>query len=84
MGDHSSMSISANSPSDETLNRGPLGLLLWRQYEFPFGINVVQFSMFNFQIFFQPSLALVSQNDPADPLSNLNISQTNRNLPKKF
>ena len=28
MGDGSSMSISADSPSDETLNRGPLALLL--------------------------------------------------------
>ena len=26
MGDHSGMSISADSPSDETLNRGPLAL----------------------------------------------------------
>ena len=42
------MSISADSPSDETLNRGPLALLLRRQYEFPFGINAVQFSIFNF------------------------------------
>ena len=40
------MSISADSPSDETLNRGPLALLLRRQYEFPFGINIVQFSIF--------------------------------------
>ena len=37
--DDHSMSISADSPSDETLNRGPLALLLRRQYEFPFGIN---------------------------------------------
>ena len=43
MGDRISMSISVNSPSDETLNRGPLALLLRRQYEFPFGINVEQF-----------------------------------------
>ena len=43
MGDHCGMSISADSPS-ETLNRGPLALLLRRQYEFPFGINIVQFS----------------------------------------
>ena len=28
--------------SDETLNRGSLALLLRRQYEFPFGINIVQ------------------------------------------
>ena len=49
MGDRSGMSISADSPSDETLNRGPLALLLRRQYEFPFGINIVQFSIFNFQ-----------------------------------
>ena len=40
------MSISADSPSDETLNRGPLALLLRREYEFPFGINIVQFSFF--------------------------------------
>ena len=51
MGDRSGMSISADCPSDETLNRGPLTLLLRRQYEFPFGINIVQFSIF--QIFFQ-------------------------------
>ena len=48
MGDHSGMSISADSPSDETLNRGPLALLLRRQYEFPFGINIVQFSILLF------------------------------------
>ena len=48
MGDRCGMSISADSPSDETLNRGPLALLLRRQYEyeFPFGINIVQFSFF--------------------------------------
>ena len=44
MGDRCGMSISADSPSDETLNRGPLALLLQREYEFPFGINIVQFS----------------------------------------
>ena len=44
-----SMPISVDSPSDETLNQGPLALLLQRQYEFPFGINIVQFSIFNFQ-----------------------------------
>ena len=38
-----SMSISADSPSDETLNRGPLAQLLWRQYEFAFGIIIVNF-----------------------------------------
>ena len=43
------MSIFADSPSDETLNRGPLALRLRRQYEFPFGINIVQFS---FSFFF--------------------------------
>ena len=42
MGDRSGMSISADCPSDETLNRGPLALLLRRQYEFPFGINIGQ------------------------------------------
>ena len=46
MGDRSGMSISADSPSDDTLNQGPLALLLHRQYEFPFGINKVQFSIF--------------------------------------
>ena len=45
MGDRSGMSISADSPSDETLNQGPLALLLQRQYEFAFGINIVQFSI---------------------------------------
>ena len=50
MGDRCGMSISADSPSNETLNRGPLALLLRRQYEFPFGINTVQFS-FSFFIF---------------------------------
>ena len=44
--DRSGMSISADSPSDETLNRGPFALLLRRQYEFPFGIDIVQFSFF--------------------------------------
>ena len=48
------MSISADSPSDKTLNRGPLALLLRRQYEFSFGINTVQFSIFKFP--FSPSL----------------------------
>ena len=47
MGDRISMSISDDSPSDETINQGPLALLLRRQYEFPFGINIVQFSIFN-------------------------------------
>ena len=46
MGDRSGMSISAESPSDETLNQGSLALLLRRQYEFPFGINIEQFSLF--------------------------------------
>ena len=32
------------------INRGPLALLLRRQYEFPFGINIMQFSFF-FQFF---------------------------------
>ena len=39
------MSISADSPLDEILNRGPLALLLQRQYEFPFGIIIVQLSI---------------------------------------
>ena len=48
MGDRSGMSISADSPLDETLNQGLLALLLQRQYQFDFGINIVQFSIFIF------------------------------------
>ena len=34
----------------ETLNQGPLAVLLLRQYEFPLGINIVQFfNFFQFQ-----------------------------------
>ena len=44
MGDRSGMSIYADSPSAETLNRGPLALLLRQQYEFPLRINIGQFS----------------------------------------
>ena len=29
--------------ADETLNQGPVALLLRRQYEFPFGINIFIF-----------------------------------------
>ena len=43
MGDSISMSISIESLSDENLNQGPLALLLQRQYELNFGINLVQF-----------------------------------------
>ena len=46
VGDRSGMSISADNTSDETLNRGPLALLLRRQYEFPFGITTLQFTIF--------------------------------------
>ena len=54
---------SVDSPSDETLNRGPLSLLLWRQYEFHFGINLVQFSfIFFFQSEYQ-ALTLADQFD---------------------
>ena len=49
MSDRCGMSISTDISSDETLNRGPLALLLRRQYEFSFGIDIVQFSIFNFQ-----------------------------------
>ena len=41
MDDRSSISISADSPSGETLNRGPLLLLFRQQYELPFGINIL-------------------------------------------
>ena len=43
MDDCISISISVDSPSDETLNRGPIVLLLRQQQEFPFRINIVQF-----------------------------------------
>ena len=46
MGDHTSMLISGDSLSDETLNRGPLALLSQRQYEFLFEINTVQLTLF--------------------------------------
>ena len=49
------MSVSVDSPLDETLNRDPLVLLLRQQYEFSFGIDIVQFStffQFQFSIFF--------------------------------
>ena len=61
MGDHIGMSISADSPSDKTLNRCPLALLLRRQYEFPFGINIVilvQFSFFFFKLVIAPHTQL--------------------------
>ena len=58
MGDRCGMSISADSPSDETLNLSPLALLL-RQYEFPFGINIVQFSIFIF-IFNRLEIGLIN------------------------
>ena len=47
MGDRISLSISVDSLSDDTLNWGPLALLLWRLYEFPFGIYVVNFHFFS-------------------------------------
>ena len=43
MDDRISMSISGDSPSDETLKF--LALLLLRQYEFPLGVNIVEFSL---------------------------------------
>ena len=50
MGDRISISISVDSPLNETLiDRGPLALLLRGQYEIPFGINnIVQFSFVHF------------------------------------
>ena len=38
MCDRCGMSISADSPTDETLNQGPPGTALWRLYEFPLGL----------------------------------------------
>ena len=49
IGDRISISISGDNRSDETLKLMSLALLLRRKYEFPFGINLVQFSIFNFQ-----------------------------------
>ena len=46
MGDYISMPISVDSPSDETLNRGTLALLLRRQYKFPFGISAIFFLLY--------------------------------------
>ena len=46
MGARISMSISGDSPSDETLSRGSLALLLQQQYEFPFQIKYS--AIFNF------------------------------------
>ena len=46
-GDRIDMAISGDSLPDETLNRGPLALLLRRQYRFPSGINIVQFLIFH-------------------------------------
>ena len=60
MGDRCGMSISADSPLDETLNRGPLALLFRRQYEFPFWINIVQFS-FSFFIFRVNELTMLNE-----------------------
>ena len=48
MGHRISMSISVDSPSDETLNRGPLALLLRRQLEIPYEISIVQFLILQF------------------------------------
>ena len=47
MGARISMSISADSPSDETLNRSPLALLFHRQHEFPFEKCNFQFFQFS-------------------------------------
>ena len=40
MCDYTSMSISGDSVSDETLNQSPLALLLRRKYKFPSGFNI--------------------------------------------
>ena len=42
------MSISVDNLLDETLNHGPLTLLLRRQYVFPSEIYILQFSFFFF------------------------------------
>ena len=76
MGDRISMSISGDSLSDETLNRGPLALHLWRQYEFPFEINIVQFSIFSI---FQFSIHILYHIS----LSNIDNVFDNRNGSKR-
>ena len=45
MGDRIRLSISVDSPSDETDNRGLWRISMRRQYEFPFGINIMQFTI---------------------------------------
>ena len=62
IGVRSSMSISVDSSSNR---RGTLALLLRRLYEFPFGINIVQFSIC--APFFQMIAETLSQctNDPS-------------------
>ena len=67
MGDRISMSISIDNPSIETLNRGPLALLLRRQYEFPFEINIVQFSFSFFRL---------TDRDLDNKFYHLNLSQS--------
>ena len=51
MDDRTNKSISVDISSDKTINRGLLALLLRRQCEFPFGVNIVKFSISVFPIF---------------------------------
>ena len=70
-----------------------LALLLRRQYEFPFGINIVQFSMFNFSMSMfsdppyrqptPPRLAEIPRSPPPplDPSPTPRMSYDERPLP---
>ena len=60
------MSISGDSRSDETFNRGPWRCsCVWRQNEFPFETNKVQFSISNWNSIFNFKLELSSYGDKA-------------------
>ena len=76
MGDRISMSISVDSPSVETLNRGPW--LLRRHNEFPFGINM------QFSIYFQVPKPISSQRRSVFQPDNLNLGPDVTQRPTLF
>ena len=79
------MSISADTPLDETLNRSPLALLLRRQYEFPFGINLVQFSFFNFPFHFNAAFFFQTRVfSDLKIISTINLYQSFKNKRIKY
>ena len=74
LGDHNSMSIFVDSSSDETLHQGPLALLFRQQYKFLFGINIVQFSIFN--LFFSKfSPERPNSTNPNEPICGNQLSE---------